>query len=238
MEIKKVLKFLSNFFAGILFTSSFFLLFTSVFVSGLIENLPVLESSLQKQLSNKDLILEQIAEESNLTQQQIEELCRQNPDQEACRQIDNPGLATKPVIDEINKQILPYKSFIDNSEFLAALFFVLSIVFYFLGTMSIYASLFKISVNTLISSAFGFITIISFPKIIPGVVDQAFNIASADISSELPANFKENMIVIVNDWFNNPIEELKTLFIYVIIVSLLASVVFYFLKRKERKVQQ
>ncbi len=232
MEIKKVLKFLSNFLAGILFTISFFLLFTSVFVSGLIENLPVLESSLQDQLFDKGLILEQIAKESGLTQQQIIEICKQDPNQLTCEQIESPGLTTKPIIDEINNQISPYKPFIDNSKFLAALFFVLSIVFYFIGTMSIYVSLFKISVNTLISSAFGFITIISFPKIIPGVVDQAFNITSADISSELPANFKENLIIIINEWFNNPIAELKTLFIYIITVSLLASVVFYFLKRK------
>lgn len=234
----KILKFLSNFFAGILFTLSFFLVFTSVFVSGLLENLPVLESSLQEQLFDKDLILEQIAKESGLTQQQIIEICKQDPNQPTCEQIENPELTTKPIIDEINNQISPYKSLIENSKFLAVLFFALSILFYFLGTMSVYASLFKVSINTLISAVFGYITFSSLPKLIPGIVDQALNIASADISNELPANFKENLINVMNDWMKIPIDNLNTLFLYLIGISLLTSIVFYFLKKKEKKEQQ
>ena len=232
MKAKKFLKFLSNSFAGILFTLSFFLLFKSIFVSGLLENLPVLESSLQKQLSDKDLILEQIAKESNLTQQEVKEICKQNPDQPGCEQIENPGLAAKPVIDEINKQVDPYKLFIENSKFLAALVFILSIFFYFLGTMSIYASLFKISINTLISAIFGYVTFASLPKSIPVMVDQAFNIASADISNGLPVSFKETLVAVINDWLKVPMDNLNTLFIYLIAISLLTSIWFYFLKKR------
>ena len=214
------------------------MLFTSIFVSGLLENLPVLESSLQNQLADNDLILEQIAKESNLTPKQITEICNKNPSEPACEQIENPGLAAKPIIDEINKQVSPYKSYLENSKFLAILFFALSIVFYFFGTESIYASLFKVSINTLVSAVFGFIAFSSMPRLIPGIVDQALNIASTDISSELPINLKEGLIEIMNNWMKVPLDNLNTLFIYLIIISLLTSIVFYFLKRKMEKDKQ
>ena len=234
----KILKTVSNFFAGILFTLAFFMLFASVFISGLVENLPVLESSLQNHLANKDLILDQVAKESGLTKQQIMEACNQDPAQPACKQLESPEMMTKPIIDEINKQITPYKSFLGGAKFLAVLFFILSIVFYFLGTWSVYASLFKVSVNTLVSAVFGFIAFSSVPKVIPGIVDQAINISASDFSSELPVDFKESLVNIMNDWMRIPLDNLNTLFIYLIIISLLASIGFYFLKRKEKKERQ
>ena len=235
MKAKTILKFLSNSFAGLIFTAAFLLLFTSIFVSGLLDNLPVLESSLQQQLSDSNFILEQIAKGSNLKPEEILKLCEQNPNQPACEQIKNPGLAAKPAIDEINKQIDPYKPLLKNSKFLVIILFIFSILFYFLGTMSLYASLFKISINTLISALSGLIIFSSVPKLLPGMVDQAFNIASADISRELPVSFKENLIVVINDWLKIPLAELNTLFIYLIAASILASVLFYFLKKKHQQ---
>jgi len=109
--------------------------------------------------------------------------------------------------------------------------FALSILFYFLGTVSIYASLFKVSINALISSIFGYIAFSSLPKFIPGVVDQAFNIISADISNELPVGFKESIVTVMSSWLKNPIANVNKLFFYIIVVSILTSIVFYFLKK-------
>ena len=232
MKAKTILQFLSRSFAGLLFTAAFFILFTSVFLSGLFGNLPVLESSLQENLVNSDFIAQQIASGSNISSEQVKEICRKNPAQEGCEQLNNPNLMASSLVEEITNQINPYAQLINKLKPLMILLFVLSLVFYFLGTMSIYAALFKISINTFISALSGFIIFSSLPKLLPGIVDQAFNIASADISKELPVNFKENLIVVINNWLKIPLAELNTLFIYLIAASILASIIFYFLKKK------
>ncbi len=235
MKAKKILQFLSRSFAGLLFTAGFFLLFTSVFLSGLLGNISVLESSLQEKLLNSDFIAEQIAVGSGLSAEQVKEICKKNPAQEGCEQLNDPEILSSSIIEQINNQINPYKPIIDNSKFLMVLFFIISFVFYFLGTMSLYVAVFKISINTLFSAVFGYIALSSLPKLLPGIVDQAFNIASADISQKLSAGFKENIVEVINAWMEIPISNLNNLFMYLTAASLLVSILFYILKKKKAK---
>ncbi len=234
MKAKKILQFLSNSLAGLFLTAGFFILFASIFATGLLDNLDVLESSMQEQFG-LDFILEQMAKESQLTKQQIIDLCMKNPSQEGCSQINNPEMFSSQAIGEIEKQINPYKSLIEKFKPLMILFFILSLVFYFLGTFSIYASIFKISINTLISSCLGYVAFASLPGLLPNVIDQAVSMVSSDLPLELSANFKESLAIIIGDWLEIPIAELKTLFVYLIISSLVCSVAFYLLKKKQNK---
>ncbi len=231
MKAKKILQFLSNLLAGLFLTAAFFMLFASVFTTSLLENIPALESSIQEQFGS-DLVLEQIAKESQLTKEQIIGICRKDPMQEGCDQINNPEKFSSQAIEKIEKQISPYKSVIDGLKPLMILFFILSFVFYFLGTFSIYASIFKVSVNMLISSAFGYITFSSLPGFLPDVINQGISLVSSDIPAELSTNFKESLVIILGDWLKNTIAELKSLFLYIIIFSLLVSIAFYFLKKR------
>ena len=235
MKAKKILQFLSRSFAGLLFTVGFFLLFMSVFLSGLLENLPVLKSSLQENLVNEDFIAEQIAAQSGIAVEQVKEIFRKDPAQEGCEPLNNPNLMATSLVEEITNKINPYAQLINKLKLLMIFLFVLSLVFYFLGTMEIYAALFKISINTAISAVFGYIAFSSLSTLLPGIVDQAFNIAAADISQKLPIGFKENIIKVVNAWLEVPISNLNKLFIYLAAISLLTSILFYILKRKKAK---
>jgi hypothetical protein len=235
---KKTLKFLSRLLAGLFFTLAFFLLFVSVFGTGLIEGLPVLESSLQEKILDPDFILSQVAQQSGLTPAEIKEACRQSPNQEGCEQINNPGSLATPIIAQIQDQIGPYKPFINNLTAPMAILFILSLIFYFFGTFSVYAALFKISINAFISSVFGYIAFSSLPKLIPGIIDQALKIAAADVSDQLPTDFKTNLIDVMNTWMQAPLSELNSLLTYLIAISLLSSILFYFLKRKQGKLTE
>lgn len=234
MNIKKLLQFLSRSFASLLFTAAFFILFASIFSASLFENLPTLEVSIQEQFGS-DFIIEQLAKESGLTKEQIMNICKENPAQEGCDQINDPQIFSSKAVADVEKQLDSYKSVISSLKPFMILFFILSLVFYYLGTVSVYASLFKISVNILISAVFGYLAFASLPGILPSAIEQGFEIASPDISAEISSSLKEGIAVIVTEWLKNPIVELKTLFIYLIIFSLLTSILFYFLKRKYSK---
>lgn len=234
VKIEKILKFLSRSFASLLFTIAFFLLFTSVFGNSLIENLPALESSLKNEFFSSDILLEQLSKEQGLKIEEIKKICEQNPAQEGCKQINNPALAAEPAIKGIKDQIIIYQPILDNLMIPMIITFALSLLFYFLGTMSIYAALFKISLNALISAALGYVAFSSFPSFLPEIVDQAFNLVSADISQEITVGFKQGVINVMNSWLQIPLSELNTLLIYMVVVSLPASILFYFLKRKEK----
>jgi len=54
---------------------------------------------------------------------------------------------------------------------------------------------------------------------------------------KIPAGLKQNIINVVNDWLKAPLSELNTLLIYVAVVSLTTSVIFYFLKKRNEKKQ-
>ncbi|MBI2507865.1 hypothetical protein HYV89_02825 [Candidatus Woesearchaeota archaeon] len=233
METKKILKFLSRSFAGLLFAAAFFILFTSLFFSGLLENLPALELSLQKNLVNSDFIAAQIASGSGLSVQEVKEVCKNDPAQEACKQLNNPGSLASSLVKEIENQINPYYEPLSKLKPVMIFLFALSLAFYFLGTGSVYGALFKISLNILISAASVYLIFSILPSLLPGIVGQALSIASADISQSLPAGFKESIIEVVNDWMKVPISNLNKLFIYSAVFSLLSSIIFYFLKRKK-----
>ncbi|MBI2105893.1 hypothetical protein HYT56_03590 [Candidatus Woesearchaeota archaeon] len=232
----KILKFLSRALASLLFTFAFFMLFASVFGANLIENLPSLESSLKENFFESDILLEQLSKESGLTAAEIREACKQdqNKNQENCKQINNPEQAAASATDEIKKQIAQYEPILNNLAIPIIVVFILSLLFYFLGTMSIYTALFKISINAFFSAIFGFLAFSSFSKLLPGIVDQAFNIVSADISQEIPIEFKQNIINVINDWLKSPLSELNTLLIYIGAVSLITSIIFYLLKNRNK----
>lgn len=235
MKAKKILKFLSRSLASLLFTAAFFILFTSILLSGLLENLPALKSSLQETFATPDFIAQQLAAGSGLSVEQVKEICKTNPAQEGCEQLNNPNLVASSLVEEITNQINPYAQLVNRLKLLMIFLFALSLVFYFLGTFSMYAALFKVSINILFSAVFGYIAFSSLPSLLPGIVDQALSIISADISQELPAGFKENIIQIINTWLKVPISNLNNLFIYLAVISLVTSILFYFLKKKKEK---
>ena len=230
MKVKRILQFLSNSLAGLLFTAAFFILFASTFAASLLENLPVLESSMQKQFGS-DFVVEQIAKESGLTKEEIIRICSGNPVQEGCDQINNPEKFSSQAIEKIEKQISPYKSIMDKLKPVMFLLFILSLVFYFFGTMSVYGSCFKLSVNALTSTLLGYIALASLSGALPGIIDQGFEIASQDLPAGI-SSLKEEIAVIMIEWLEEPIEELRSLFLYILIFSLLSSIIFYFLKKK------
>ena len=125
MEIKKILKFLSRSFAGLFFTAGFFILFTSIFLSGLLENLPTLESSLQEDLFNENYIAAQLASNSGLSVEEVKEIYRKNPAQEGCDQLNHPNILASTLVENIKEQINPYAQLINKLKVLMFLLFAL-----------------------------------------------------------------------------------------------------------------
>ena len=235
MKTKKILQFLSRSLAGLLFTAGFFIFFASIFLSGLLENIPVLENSLQENLITEDYLAEQIASSSGLSVLEVKEICKKNPAQEGCEQLNNPSMVSSSLIENIKEQISPYAQLVNNLKILMVLFFALSLIFYFLGTMSIYSAIFKISMNAFLSAVFGYIAFSTLPKTLLGIIEQALSMMSADISQALPEGFREILVKIINEWISLPISNLNKLFIYLAAASLPVSILFYFLKRKKEK---
>jgi len=223
-----VLKLVSRSIASLLFTIAFFLLFANVFGSSLIDNVDVLETSLQEQFSSSDFLINQIAEQFGLTAEELRTVCELDPSREGCNLISDSGTSLANLgISEFKDQILSYESLVKNLKAPMVIVFALSLVFYFLGTFSVYATLFKISINTLISAVLGFIAFDSIPSFLPKLMDQAI-----PLGLDFPEELKTITLNALTAWFEIPLTVLNTLLTYLIAISIATSIFFYFLKKK------
>jgi|ETNmetMinimDraft_2_1059921.scaffolds.fasta_scaffold47871_2 hypothetical protein len=223
-----VLKFLSRSLGGLFFSLAFLLLFLFIFGTSMIENVDAFEADLKSQIVESDLILNQLAQESGMTPEEIKEICQLNPSQDSCDLINNPESALDQMgISQIKTEIQSYEKSVDMLATPILILFILSLIFYFVGMLSFYGVLFKISVNALISGVFGYFAFTSIPSFIPKIMDK-YLIGVGAGSAEI----KDIALNSLNSWLEIPLSTLNSFFIGLIAVSLIAGIIFWFLKRK------
>tara|TARA_Y100000034_G_C6763881_1_gene340424 strand:- start:102 stop:782 length:681 start_codon:yes stop_codon:yes gene_type:complete len=225
-----VLKLLSKTLAGLLFTLAFFMLFASVFGSSLISNFDSFESTFKSELSESDILVEQVASQSGLTVNELRTICQQNPLQDSCELINNPESAFEKMgLGQLKTEVESYGSIFDKFTVPMIIIFILSLIFYYLGTFSVYGALFKVSLNTLISAVLGFIAFDSMPSYLPKILNKVISSQAQEIPTEL-----QNIILnSINAWLKISLSSLNTLFTYIIGISIASSILFYFLKKKQ-----
>ncbi|MAG45436.1 MAG: hypothetical protein CMH63_01535 [Nanoarchaeota archaeon] len=222
-----VLKFISRSLGGLCFSLAFLLLFIFIFGASMVENVDTFEADLKAQISNSNLILNQLAQSSGMTEEELKEICNQMPSQEGCDLINNPELALDQMgISSIKTEIQSYEQYVDMLVTPMLVLFVLSLVFYFVGMLSFYGAIFKISVNALLSGIVGYFAFTSIPSFIPKIMEKL------TVEQEVPAELQAILTTSFQSWLEIPLTTLNSFFLGLIAVSLVIAIIFWFLKRK------
>ncbi len=193
----------------------------------MVENVDTFEADLKAQISNSNLILNQLAQSSGMTEEELKEICNQMPSQEGCDLINNPELALDQMgISSIKTEIQSYEQYVDMLVTPMLVLFVLSLVFYFVGMLSFYGAIFKISVNALLSGIVGYFAFTSIPSFIPKIMEKL------TVEQEVPAELQAILTTSFQSWLEIPLTTLNSFFLGLIAVSLVIAIIFWFLKRK------
>lgn len=226
---RKILKGISRWIGGALFSLALLLLFTNLFLSALVNNTDSLKEVLAQEITDSDIFVDQLLEHSNATEEEINEFCRQNPQEELCKVLEDPGA---PVVDslgldEFDEKMQPVREVLKQSQIPMAVLLFLGLLFHFLGKISIYDMLYKISRSTFIESALWFILFILSPAFIPILLNQF-----VPKDTEIPLELINLALNAIDKWFDIALADLKFTMIMIVIISLIASIAFYILKRK------
>lgn len=222
-----VFKFITRSLGSLFFTLAFLCLFLFIFGNSLIENLDVFEADLKAQLSDSDFLLTHLSKETGLTKTEIQDLCKENPSQDSCQLITHPELALEQLgFPQIKAELQSYQKYTTLLVTPIFILFILSLVFYFIGMVSFYGALFKLSLNAFISALIGYFAFSSLPSFVPKAIQKA------SLEQEVPAEFQSFLSHSLKSWLEIPLATLNNFFIGLIAVSLILGILFYFLKKK------
>lgn len=230
-KTKKTLKGFSRWTGGILFSLALLMLLINLFASALINNTDLLKQVLSDEITNSDIFVDQLIENSGATKEEIKEFCRQNPQEELCKVMDNPGalIADTLGFDELDKNMEPVKQVLKQSKPFILILLFLGVLLHFLGRISIYDMLYKISRTAFIESALGIVLVILSPKFIPNIINKFI-----PKNIETPVELVNLALNAVDKWFNLAIAEFKTTMIIIAVVSLALSITAYILNKKNK----
>ena len=230
-KTKKTLKGFSRWTGGILFSLALLMLFINLFASALVNDIDSLKQVLSDEITNSDIFVDQLIEHSGATKEEVKEFCKQNPQEELCKVIDNPGapIADTLGFDELDKNIEPVKQGLKQSKPFILILLFLGVLLHFLGRISIYDMLYKISRTTFIESILGVVLVILSPKFIPNIINNF-----TPENKEIPVELITLALNTVDKWFNLALAELKTIMIIIAVVSLILSITAYILNKKNK----
>jgi|SRR3989344_3419027 len=229
---KKILKGISRWFGGLLFFLALLILFTNLFASALVNNTDSFKKIISEEITDSEIFIDQLIEHSGATEDEIRAFCNTNPQEELCKVLDRPG---EPIVeslglDELDKNLEPVREGLKQSRIFIGVLFFLALLFSFLGKISVYDMLFKISRTVFIESALWFLMIIISPGLIPKLLD--FLVPK---DTQIPMELLDIALTAVDKWFDVALSNLKATMIGIIIVSLILAVLFYILDKKYNK---
>tara|TARA_Y100000034_G_scaffold111069_1_gene143744 strand:+ start:1233 stop:1943 length:711 start_codon:yes stop_codon:yes gene_type:complete len=216
-----VLKLISRSLGKFLISISVTVFILTFLAIGLADNTDALKSSF-----DSEQLLQIALEDSDITIEEAKELCKQNPEQENCDLIEDPSKIMGEQLDPLLDKLEGYKQDILNARFLSMGAFILGLIFLFLGTSSIILTLYKASFTTALSSAFYII----FYKFLSGSVPSIAEEVSAQ--QDVPQELLEIAINAVTTWLELPIQEVVSISIILLVISLPIAIIFFILKRK------
>jgi len=222
-----VLKTISRFSGKTLISISLTIFILTFFTIPLIENVDVLEESLVESFTN-EILLEEVAENSDLSVQEIKDLCNKNPEQEGCEIVTDPSSLLEEEISPVIKQLEEAKPFLFLARIISFFLFLLGILFLYLGTFNLILVGYKTSITTLFTSLFYALVYGTLNKTIPNLAEQAM------ISPDVPKSLLKITIDATTKWFQASSKQVLVLCIVLIVISLVLTIIFYLLKRKQQ----
>ncbi|MBU2639955.1 MAG: hypothetical protein KKG75_04600 [Nanoarchaeota archaeon] len=220
-----VFKTISRFLGKTLISLSLTIFILTFFAVPLIENVDVFKESLTESFS-EGILLEEIAEQSDLSVQEIKNLCNKNPEQEGCEIVTDPPSIIEEEIAPVIEQIEESKQHIFSARVVTIFTFLLGLIFLYLGTFNIILTAYKASITTLFISLFYALFYGTINRTIPSLAEQAM------IGPEVPKSLLKITVDAINKWFQVPSQQVLQLCIILIAISLPLTIIFYFLKRR------
>jgi DNA-binding transcriptional MerR regulator len=192
----------------------------------LTENLDVLEDALIEELDTEILLQEII--ESDLSFEEIENICELNPNQEGCDIIKDPSILLEDQLQPLEETIEEIKPAISMAKIFSALGFFLGALLLYLGTLNPVLTLYKISATTLFTSGFYAIFYTFLTRMIPNLAKEA----SASVGKDLPQSLLNATVNAITAWLQAPVESVVNLCILLVGISLPLTILFFFLKKR------
>ena len=222
-----VLKLFSRFIGKSLISISILVFITSFIILALANNLDTLKSS----LNSEELLSEMIGSNSDLTLDEMKQVCSQNPDLENCDIIQNPSKLFDESFSLISSKIASNAENIANVRILSIIVLLLGIILLYLGTSNIYDTAYKTSITVFFST-------------IPYIIISYFSsrLASSNFIASLAPQaegqqISERLLELTIDaakaWLEAAILELRPLLITLVAISLPLTILFYILKKKK-----
>lgn len=221
-----VLKSISKFFGSLLIFISIFAFIFSFMIIELANNVDVLKDSME----SEEILEEMLTIGSELTLDEMKEICQQNPQEEGCDIIMDPSLLFEDgfkAISEINNSDVSFW------RFLSIILLLIGIALWYAGTSDIYSTFYKVSLTMLFSILPYFIILffsssLSSSNFINDIINKINKVEVSPKLTELTLNA-------VKVWYDAAIQDLKPLLITLFAVSLALTILFYFLKGKSKK---
>ncbi|MFH1209919.1 MAG: hypothetical protein V1663_03975 [archaeon] len=213
--MNKFFKFLLRFFGGILLNLSLTIFILSFFASYSLDNIGVFESSL------KSTVYEEL--NINETQQQeIENLCRLNPNSPGCEQSNQFTTYINGIVD--------YKADIINIRILSVIFFFIGILLIYFVHSDLIITFYKVGLSGLITSILSILYLTLLPSILKGIFNGEY---IRTFARDVPSEMFNKLIEVIIIWLNVPLNRTLKISIILSIIFLILTVVFYILKKRK-----
>ena len=160
----------------------------------------------------------------------LKEFCDDNPSDEVCDIINNPGqVLNESGFNQFINEISSYNSYVNLLRWSSVLIFIIGFGLIYLNLKSFILTLYKVGFNSTITSALA----IFYYRYLPVILDKI--LISDQFSGLVEGGSGEALSVvsnIINNWLYFPLQKTYTLAILITAVFLVITVVIYFIKKK------
>lgn len=220
-----ILKLFSRFLGKTLVSISLTFFILTFFAIPLADNVEVITESIDAEVLLKDLM-----EHSDVTLEEAQILCDKNPELEECEVIENPESLLEEQLEPVMEKAEEIKPVLLTGRWVSVLIFILGTGLIYLGTFNVYETTYKISITVFFTSLLYAIFYKMAGNIIPSIAE---NFASGN--KEVPQALVEMAIEAIKKWIQIPINEVFTLCLILIGISLPLAIASYVLKNKQPK---
>lgn len=226
--MKNFLKATSRFVARFLIWTSITLFLLTTLSLNLIDNTSALETTIKESLTPETLI--NILKETPDFPKDINlEDCKSSTPPPECKILNNPQqiLESQSITTSLNSLKL-YNSQIILIKNLSIGLFLFSILLFYLGTFNFKLTLYKVFLNSSITSAFA----LAYYNLIPRYLLNANFLAKY---IEAPSSLLNLIVNIVSNWISIPLKNVISLAFTITIIFIILTVIFYFLYKKQQE---
>ncbi|MBS3157518.1 hypothetical protein J4442_05105 [Candidatus Woesearchaeota archaeon] len=223
--MSSILKLFSRFIGKTLISTSLTFFILTFFAIPLAENVGVITESI-----DAEVLLEDVMENSDITLEEARTLCNKNPSLEECEIIENPKVLLEEQLKPVMETAEEIKPVLLAGRWISIIIFILGIGLLYLGTFNIYETAYKTSITTFFTSLIYSIFYKLSGNIIPSI---AQNLASGN--KEVPQALLDMAVKAIQNWIQIPINEVFTLCLILMGISLPIAIASYILKNKQQK---